>query len=152
MPGVTLQLAGGFGVARDGEPAREIGGRARLLLMLLAVDRAGPVAMDRIIEGLWPAQPPRRPVDNIATLVSRLRAVLGSAVVERDRDGYRLGRPPSVPVDLDDARGLATRAGRLLAEDSAVLAATAAEAALAVLGPAAVLAGEPESDWVDRAR
>jgi DNA-binding SARP family transcriptional activator/tetratricopeptide (TPR) repeat protein len=151
MPEVTLQLAGGFGVARDGEPVRKIGGKARLLLMLLAVDR-GPVPMDRIIEVLWPAQPPRRPGDNIATLVSRLRTVLGSAVVERGRDGYRLGRPPSVRVDLDDAQRLVTGAQRLLAEDSAVLAATAAEAALAVLGPSAVLAGEPDADWVERAR
>jgi DNA-binding SARP family transcriptional activator len=114
MPEVTLQLAGGFGVARDGEPVRKIGGKARLLLMLLAVDR-GPVPMDRIIEVLWPAQPPRRPGDNIATLVSRLRTVLGSAVVERGRDGYRLGRPPSVRVDLDDAQRLVTGAQRLLA-------------------------------------
>ncbi|HVH21463.1 MAG TPA: AAA family ATPase [Pseudonocardia sp.] len=152
MPGVALQLAGGFAVARDGAPVREIGGRARRLLMLLAVDRAGPVPTERIIDALWPVRPPRRPADNVATLVSRLRAVLGAAAVERCRDGYRLGRPPAVRVDLDEAQRLVTEAQRLLAEDAPGLAAGAAEAALDLLGTVGVLVGEPDEDWLQRAR
>ena len=152
MPGVALRLAGGFVVERDGAPVREIGGRARLLLMLLAVDRSSPVPTDRIIDALWPTEPPRRPADNVATLVSRIRKVLGRGVHRAWSGGYRLGRPPSVRVDLDEAGRLVAEAQRLLAEGAPGLAATAAEAALDVLGPAGVLAGELDADWVQRAR
>ncbi len=152
MPGVALRLAGEFVVERDGAPVREIGGRARLLLMLLAVDRSGPVPTDRIIDALWPTEPPRRPADNVATLVSRIRKVLGRGCIERGQGGYRLGRPPSVRVDLDEAGQLVAEAQRLLAAGAPGPAATAAEAALDVLGPADVLAGELDADWVRRAR
>ena len=44
-----------------------------------------------------PAQPP------VATLVSRLRATLGADAVQGGPQGYRLGRPPAIHVDVDEA-------------------------------------------------
>ena len=72
--------------------------------------------MDRIAEVLWGDRQPQRPAENVATLVSRLRAALGPGVVEGDRDGYRLGDPPSVECGSGPgrraARGGATAGGQ----------------------------------------
>ena len=120
--------------------------------MLLAVERPSPVPADRIAEVLWPAQPPRQPADNVATLVSRLRVALGTGVIEGGRDGYRLGPTPTVQVDLDEASRLIAESRRRLGDGAPALAATAATAALEVLGTAGVLVDEPDADWVRRAR
>lgn len=70
----------------------------------------------RLAEVLWPDRPPRDPSANVATLVSRLRARLGPDVVRGGRQGYRIGDPSEVRVDVDDATELVARAGRRLAE------------------------------------
>jgi DNA-binding SARP family transcriptional activator len=151
VEGTTVRLAGPFAVLRDGSPPpRPVGGKARRLLALLAVERAGWVSADRIVDALWDGMPPRRPVENVATLVSRLRTVCGVGVIDGGRDGYRLGR--AVRVDLDDAARLVAESGRRLAADAPGLAATAAAAALDVLGTTGVLAGEPDGPWVQGAR
>lgn len=81
-------LAGEFTVRRFGlvAPAAEIGSRkARQLLKLLAAQRPAHLSVDRIALALWGDDPPRQTADNVATLVSRLRAVLGPDVISRDR-------------------------------------------------------------------
>jgi len=81
---VELRLAGTFRVVRDGTELTdgEIGSRkSRTLLKLLAVERPGLVPVDRIVEVLWPNERPAAPGQNVATLVSRLRAVLGADVI-----------------------------------------------------------------------
>ena len=70
-----------FRVVRDGIELTDgqIGSRkSRTLLKLLAVERPGLVPVDRIVEILWPNERPTAPEQNVATLVSRLRAVLGA--------------------------------------------------------------------------
>src|SRR5215475_12863636 len=102
--GLTLCLAGEFTVRRDGSelPASAVGSRkARQLLKLLAVHRGSRVNVDRICSVLWGDAAPQRPAENVATLVSRLRGLLGADVVAGDRGGYRLG--DAVVVDLDVA-------------------------------------------------
>ena len=94
VPHVELRLAGAFGVVRDGTElaGHEIGSRkSRTLLKLLAVERPGLVPADRIIDVLWPGRPPAAAEQNVASLVSRLRAVLGTEIVLGSRAGYRLG-------------------------------------------------------------
>ncbi|MEU8614318.1 winged helix-turn-helix domain-containing protein, partial [Actinoplanes sp. NPDC048791] len=101
---VCLRLAGAFAIRWSGDATDvPVAGsrKARTLLKLLAVERAGPVPMDRIVDVLWGDTPPRRAADNVATLVSRLRSRFGPELVTGTRDGYRLGRPPAVLVDLD---------------------------------------------------
>jgi DNA-binding SARP family transcriptional activator len=148
---VRLRLAGEFAVWHGGRfltPA-DIGSRkARTLLAFLAVQRRGPATVDRIAEVLWDAAPPKRPAANVATLVSRLRAVLGSDVLVGGRAGYRLS--DAVSVDLYDAAKLVNVAeARLAGSPSSALA--SALAAVELLG-GEVLADEPLSEWADPIR
>ncbi len=52
---------------------------------------------------------------NVASLVSRLRGVLGSGVIQGGRPGYRLAAAPQVSVDLDTAARYCDQAERNLA-------------------------------------
>jgi DNA-binding SARP family transcriptional activator len=128
---VRLRLAGVFAVARGAEPVagRDLGSRkARMLLKLLAVERPRTVPVERITEVLWAGAPPARPAENIATFVSRLRRALGTDVIHGGRPGYRLGIPPAVQVDLDDAGRWAEEAERRLVAAEPALAVAAATA------------------------
>ncbi len=110
---IELRLAGTFAVIRDGAELTggEVGSRkARTLLKLLAVDRPGLVPVDRIVDMLWDGQPPAAAAQNVATLVSRLRGVLGAGVILGGRPGYRLADGPAVSVDLDVAAGYCDQA------------------------------------------
>ena len=149
---VTLRLAGSFAVVRDGvaADARSIGSRkARLLLQLLAVHRGRVLPVDRLAETLWGDDPPSRPAENVATIVSRLRSALGPAAIVGGRDGYRLG---DVAVDLDEAGALVQEARRRLDAGEPALAAVAATRALDLVGDGTALTQEPYADWAEPAR
>jgi DNA-binding SARP family transcriptional activator/tetratricopeptide (TPR) repeat protein len=152
MTGLRIQLVGPLAVARDGRvrAATEVGSRkTRLLLALLATAEGRLVSADRIVAALWPDRPPRRPAENVATLVSRLRAVLGPGAVAGGRGGYRLG--DGVGTDVQAARaGLADAESRLATEPGLALA--AARAATGLLAAAPLLSDEPDADWVEAAR
>src|SRR6478672_2935438 len=119
--------------------------------MLLAVHRGRDVGVDQIVDALWDDMP-RRPERNVATLVSRLRAVLGSEVIIGGPAFYRLGVPPAVLVDADVAANLVGEATARLAAGEAAVAAVAAVRAVEVLGSAPLLVGESDADWVRAAR
>jgi DNA-binding SARP family transcriptional activator/tetratricopeptide (TPR) repeat protein len=123
-----------------------------VLLKLLAVERAHTVSVARITEVIWGAAAPAAPAQNIATLVSRLRRALGAGVIHGGRPGYRLGSPPAVRVDLDDARRWADEAGRRLAAAEPALALAAASRAREMLAAGVVLEDEPGADWAQPAR
>ena len=149
---MTLRLAGSFAVVRDGvaADARSIGSRkARLLLQLLAVHRGRVLPVDRLAETLWGDEPPSRPAENVATIVSRLRSALGPAAIVGGRDGYRLG---DVAVDLDEAGALVQEARRRLDAGEPALAAVAATRALDLVGDGTALTQEPYADWAEPAR
>jgi hypothetical protein len=71
----------------------------------------------------------------MATLVSRLRKVLGGAAIEGDRRGYRLGA--GVTVDLDAAAALLVDAAE--EADAPALRSAAARRALELAGDTAPL-------------
>jgi DNA-binding SARP family transcriptional activator len=151
---VELRLAGTFGVIRDGTELseRELGSRkSRTLLKLLAVQRPGLLPVDRIVEVLWPGEPPAAAEQNVATLVSRLRGVLGAGVILGGRSGYRLADSPDVGVDLDAAARYCEQAERKLTASPAI-ALVAVEQAIGLLAGDVALADEPYSSWVDPAR
>lgn len=152
---VRLRLAGPFAIRGSGadDDLPVIGSRkARTLLKLLAVHRAGPVPMDHIVDVLWAGAPPRRAADNVATLVSRLRSRFGAALVTGGREGYRLGRPPAVLVDLDlAAADLATAARRLAAAEPGLAAALAVRV-LDLLGAGEALPEDRDAEWARPAR
>jgi DNA-binding SARP family transcriptional activator/tetratricopeptide (TPR) repeat protein len=152
---VTVRLTGSFTVMHDGAPVFGLGTgslKARRLLMMLAVHRGQVVGSDRIIDALWDGHPPRRAEQNVATLVSRLRAALGSAAILGARGGYRLGDPPVVRVDVDDAARLVSEASQRLAVGEPAVAVAAGLRALDVLGTGSLLAGEADADWLLTAR
>jgi DNA-binding SARP family transcriptional activator len=151
---VELRLAGEFGVARGGTelPDGQIGSRkSRTLLKLLAVERPTLVPVGRIVEVLWDAKPPAAPEQNVATLVSRLRAALGAGVIQGGRQGYRLAVGRGVGVDLDAAAGYCDHAERTV-RTAAAVALAAAERALGLLSAGTALAEEPYAAWADPAR
>ena len=151
---VELCLAGTFRVVREGAQLTdgEIGSRkSRTLLKLLAVERPGLVTVDRIVEILWPDERPAAPEQNVATMVSRLRAVLGAELIQGGRAGYRLAAGPDVVVDLDAAAGFCEQAEGKLGTAAAV-ALAAAERAHELLSAGTAISEEQYADWADRAR
>lgn len=151
---VRLRLAGAFSVSRDGVelPDGQVGSRkSRTLLKLLAVERPRLVPVDRIVTALWDDQPPAAAEQNIATLVSRLRAVLGAGTILGGKQAYHLAGEPFVIVDLDEAARFCDRAERNLAASPAV-ALAAADRALGLLAEGTAIADEPYATWADPAR
>jgi DNA-binding SARP family transcriptional activator len=148
-PHLRIRLLGPFTVERDGATMAwtELGSRkARTVLKMLAARRRRLVASDVLAEGLWAEHPPADVEGNVATLVSRLRGVLGTATIEGTRAGYRLVTTGSVVVDLDEVAALVAESESRLLSAQPALAAVAAEAALASLGTGRVLEDEPEAD------
>ena len=151
---VELFLAGTFRVVRDGVQLTdgEIGSRkSRTLLKLLAVERPGLVTVDRIVGILWPDERPASPEQNVAIMVSRLRAVLGAELIQGGRAGYRLAAGPGLVVDLDVAAGFCEQAEGKLATAAAV-ALAAAERAHELLSAGTAIGDEPYADWAEPAR
>ena len=151
---IELRLVGTFGVIRDGAELTEgeLGSRkSRTLLKLLAVERPGLISVDRIIDVLWADAPPAAAEQNVASLISRLRGVLGSSVILGGRGGYRLAGSAEVSVDLDMAAQYCEQAERKLAVSPAI-ALAAAERANGLLSAGTALADEPYLSWVDPAR
>lgn len=149
-----VRLAGPFAVLRGGVPLTgpELGSRkARRLLRVLAVEAGHAVPVSRLVEILWPGEAPRGATENVATLVSRLRKALGPAVIEGSRDdGYRLGRPPAVQVDLDAAEEWAAQSQARLADGEIGLALAAADRAVDLVGTGMLSVDEADEEWLQR--
>ena len=152
-PRTWLRLIGEFAVGRDERQLTdaEVGSRkARTLLAVLAVENGQFVNIDHLVDGLWHGRSPRRPIANVATLVSRLRAVLGSDAITGGSRGYRLG--PVIVVDLFEAATQVEHAEMLLAQAAPERALPAVRSALTTLDAGAVLDDEPHAVWAESAR
>lgn len=147
MPPVRIRLLGAFEV-EGVEPQRFGSRKARQLLARLSVARGGTVSVDEAVAALWGAEPPARPADQVAVLVSRLRAVLGGERITRSDAGYALR---DVVLDVDAVTSLADEARRRLDAGSHASAAAAATAGLGLVrGP--LLPEEPEAEWAAQPR
>ena len=155
---MLVRLCGQLAAEVDGAV---VGGRAlasrkgRLLLALLAAERGRLVPTDRIAEVLWAGEPPDGAAANVATLVSRLRGVLGPGVVSGSRSAYGLLPGAAWTTDLDVAAGLVDEATRRAAAGEPGLALAAAERALALLGRSSGLddvAPTVDDDWAAAVR
>mgnify|MGYP002653765543 CR=1 FL=1 len=87
---------------------RPLSGRSLDLLAVLAGSQDARVSDAALIETLWPDDAPARPLRALHVVISRLRAVVGEGVVERNGDGYRL----ELAEAEADVRDLSYRAER----------------------------------------
>ena len=151
-----IRLASALAVDRPGGDTlegRELGSRkARTLLALLAAERGALVPLDRIVEALWPGDPPADPAANVATLVSRTRRLLGADLLTATGRAYGLAARGPWVVDLDEASRLTAEAAARAAAGEAALAVAAAGSALELLGSQPALVDEDDADWVLRVR
>src|SRR5262245_39996456 len=78
-------------VERDGDPVALGGPQQRRLLAFLLTERGRVVSTDSIVDALWPdGESPESASRSAMKYVSRLRAVLGDAVIVTVGSGYRL--------------------------------------------------------------
>ncbi|QKV78317.1 BTAD domain-containing putative transcriptional regulator [Amycolatopsis sp. Hca4] len=71
------------------------GERQRTLLAVLLLNAGRPVAVDVLVEALWPDGPPKSATSNLHTYLSRLRERIDGLRVEHGPLGYRLRAEPA---------------------------------------------------------
>ncbi|MFA9445335.1 AAA family ATPase [Egicoccus sp. AB-alg6-2] len=149
---LRFDLVGPFTVSRGGRrlPLRDLGSRKeRTLLQVLLLHPDEVVSLDRIEDILWNGAPPATAKRTVASLVSRLRARLGSDLLEGAAGGYRLLMHPSLETDLCEAQRLTRVAVARLDAREPSLALSAATRALELVGSGALLADETDAPWVE---
>jgi predicted ATPase/DNA-binding SARP family transcriptional activator/class 3 adenylate cyclase len=128
--GLRVALLGSLQVIdADGEPIdARLGRREREVVTLLALNAGRVVAVSRLIDELWPEEPPDSAANTVQVYVSRVRKALGPDIVKRDGAGYRLNVAPA-DVDVNEFERLAHAArGALHGGDFAAAARRTAEA------------------------
>ena len=90
--------------AESGGAELGLGGlKQRAVFALLALNAPRVVSLDRLVDELWPREPPSRATLGLQSYVSRLRRVLAAAA-DADPEVPRLvTRPPGWLLDLDPA-------------------------------------------------
>ncbi|MGI5267989.1 AfsR/SARP family transcriptional regulator [Nonomuraea sp. CA-218870] len=118
--------------------ARVVGDRARTLLAVLVLHGRAGAGHERLVEELWPDEPPANPVKALQVVVSRTRAATAADVVLRTERGYRLGLTAE-QVDALLLGVLVERARVALAADDVAGARRLAEEAMGLVtgGPQA---------------
>jgi DNA-binding SARP family transcriptional activator/ABC-type transport system substrate-binding protein/streptogramin lyase len=126
---MEFRLLGPLEALRDGHPVALGGSKPRALLALLLLSANEVVSRDRLIEALWPDQPPGSAEHSLDVQISRLRKALlpDEPVLTRDR-GYVLRIEPE-QIDAHEFE-------RFLEEGRRANAAGRPEAALGALGAA----------------
>ncbi len=104
---LCVDLLGPLVLRLDGRAVDVPGARRRALLALLALEGERGMSTDRLIDALWPDDPPGNAVQALYNHVSRLRGHLGPYAdrLERHATGYRLRLAPN-ELDADAARRL----------------------------------------------
>jgi predicted ATPase/DNA-binding SARP family transcriptional activator len=75
--GLRVGVLGPLVLEVDGSPVEVPGTRRRAVLALLAVGAPDPVGTDRLVDGVWPSEPPASGRTALQSHVSRLRRHLG---------------------------------------------------------------------------
>ncbi len=146
---VRVRVVGPLRLYVDGNRVADLpAGRASSLLGMLAVEAGHLVPTDRIIDDLWPEGAPAKAEQNVASLVSRLRRLVGRDGIQGGRSGYR----GEFVTDLQEADALAAEAEARLAGGAFGPAATAARRALAILDGGELLEDEPYAAWAQGPR
>lgn len=149
-PELRVRLMGLFEVTA-GDTVALPAGKATTILQLLAVRRRSFVPVDTIVETLWGDEAPAAAAQNVASLVSRLRRVLGPERIAGGRGGYRF-ETAGAWVDVDEAERLAKEAESQLRSGRPALAAAAASQARRLLERGEFLEDEPYALWATDGR
>ncbi|MGS2614844.1 AfsR/SARP family transcriptional regulator [Micromonospora sp. LZ34] len=142
---MQICLLGPLEVRADpGAPAQIGGARLRRLLIPLALEPGRVITVGRLVDAVWPDEPPTGTGNALQALVSRLRRSVPGLPVEARPGGYRLDlHPDAVDVNRFEAGAVA---GRALLGDDPAAAAERLRAALALWrGPA--LADVADADF-----
>jgi DNA-binding SARP family transcriptional activator len=133
-PEPEVRLLGPIEAARDGGLVPLGGQKPRALLAVLALEPGRVVSVDRLIEALWPGDPPETAAHAVQVYVSQLRKALGPVIATR-APGYELELAPE-RVDVHRFTRLAQE-GRTALQDDPVAAEGALREALGLWrGPA----------------
>jgi len=129
----------------DGVDPQSLGSRkGRALLWLLALGRGSAVPVDVLIDALWPDGAPSRPADQLAVLVSRLRAVLGRERIVRGDSGYRLVYDW---LDLDELEAVTAETAARMSDGNRAGASSAGRVVASLLRDVS-RPPEPAGEWV----
>ncbi|MGH3569353.1 MAG: BTAD domain-containing putative transcriptional regulator, partial [Pseudonocardia sp.] len=114
--GATFQLLGGISARLGGRPVRLRGARHREVLARLLVARGQVVPVDRLIDDLWPQQPPQQALATVQTFVSQLRRALEPDRAPRAPGRVLITEPPGYALRVDVDRVDAWQLERLVRE------------------------------------
>jgi DNA-binding SARP family transcriptional activator/ABC-type glycerol-3-phosphate transport system substrate-binding protein len=135
---VEIRVLGPIGVFENGRQVALGGRRQRSVLAGLVAHAGEGVTTDRLIELVWGEAPPPTARKSLQTYVSRLRHILGEAVIVSRPDGYAL-RVERGQLDADRFEDLVEQGRTELASDP--------EGAWGLLGAALALwRGSPLAD------
>src|SRR3954451_8173588 len=111
-----VHLCGRLAVDVGGEQieSRLRGRQGRQLFAYLVANRGRSVTRDELIDAVWPFEPPSNAGAALSTLLSQLRAVLGTGVVQ-GRSEIQLQLEPGSWVDVEAAAEAIARAEAALA-------------------------------------
>jgi predicted ATPase/DNA-binding SARP family transcriptional activator len=92
---VLFRLLGPFEVAGPRGPITISSARQRAVLATLALHAGRPVPVARLVDAVWPDNPPASARNSLQSHVARLRSVLGDpGLIVLEPAGYRLVVPP----------------------------------------------------------
>ena len=90
-----IRLLGPFAVDGATGPVAVPSARQRAVLAVLALHAGQPVPVARVVDAVWPDDPPASARNSLQSHVTRLRAVLGGArLITLEPAGYRLALAP----------------------------------------------------------
>ena len=110
-------------------------GNVRALVVLLALDAGKPVASERIVDLLWPQQPPPTAREMVRIYVARARKRLGDEAISTRPGSYVLEADPDSVDALRFERLVKEGSRKLEAEDAASAAETLEQALALWRGP-----------------
>ena len=111
IPRLEVRLLGPIEVECDGKSVALGGPKPRALLAVLTLN-PGVVSVDRLVDALWPGDPPETAAHAVQVYVSQLRKALGPVIATR---------PPGYALELDLERVDVGRFERLAQEGRAAL-------------------------------
>jgi DNA-binding SARP family transcriptional activator/pimeloyl-ACP methyl ester carboxylesterase len=132
---VEFRVLGPLEVTAEGRALKLAGVRARAVFAMLIMHANQVVSSDRLLEELWPGQPPDRATDSLQVRLSELRRALRSAGAA-DR---LVTQPPGYLLRVAPGELDALRFEQLAAEGDAALAAADAATAAGRLDQALAL-------------